>query len=218
MKRDEYIFVPGISDHRHSVLTKAFSDAIFLALNAVRPPASIDIMSRVQMFNRYFLEQNVDTVDGVYLSIVGSKVHEGNSAFSHLLVDTNDHNHVCDTAGLANWINRNGTIITVCPAFWTYIGDLPERTCADIPDDIISWQMTFPGHAVLTLLLTYAGETGLAGEKLKDYTMTNIETKHTYSGAANALAIRHFAPEHAVLSAQNYAWYALVSMTMSGLI
>ena len=218
LKRDEYIFVPGISNHQHSVLTKAFSDAIFLALNAVRPPSSLPLMSRVQMFSRYFPYGSEDIVDGVYLSIVGSKVHSGNQAFSHLLVDTNDHNHVCETTGLKNWVNRNGTIVTVCPAFWTYIGDLPERTCADLPDDVVSWQMTFPGHAILIMLLGFVSETGLTEEKLEDYTLHNIETRVAYSGPQNAIEINQLAPDKAAYSIPNYAWYALVSTTMPGLI
>ena len=210
-KRDEYTFVPGISSHQHSVLTKAYSDAIFLALNALHPPPSISPDEGATAFNRYFPPHTQSIVNRVFNTIVGGNINSGNAAFQHLLIDVNDHNNLCGTTGLSNFINRNGTIITICPEFWTYIGDLPERSCADLPDDIVSWQMVFPGDSILNMLLGYVGETSLANIQLINYGLKNIEAGYTYTGAANAIAIKTFSPDHAVHSITNYAWYALVS-------
>lgn len=111
-------------------------------------------------------------------------------------------------------MNLNGTAITVCPVFWEYIGRFPLRACSDIPDDIVSWQMTFPGDTIFHLLLSYVGIGAIDGLSITDWQMAGAKATDPvpdYSGAAQAMMIRVQASDKAVMSVTNYDWYALVS-------
>ncbi|KAL6719017.1 hypothetical protein ACLMJK_003252 [Lecanora helva] len=199
-------YVPGISKHQHDVLTKAFNDAIFLALNALHPPDSIPLQQLEIIYNKYFPPEDRDIVTFIYNQIVGDNIHSGNPSFAHLLVDVNDSDHICETT--KDYMARNGSIITVCESFWTKIGDQPARTCADLPDDIVSWQMTFPGDSLFHLLIGYVGEKAIDRESITNWQVL----KEGYTGAAAAMWIRNYTPEVSRHSLVNYDWYALVSL------
>ena len=164
------------------------------------------------IFEKYFPPGTEETVEAVFKSIVGDNIHTGSTAFSRLLVDVNDSNNVCGLAGtnFQNYVNRNGTIITICPLFWEKFGDQPERTCADLPDDIVSWQMVFAGDAILNMVLGYIGTQAVND---KDVINFHVQSSLDYTGPANAMYIRAKFPDTAIYSLSNYDWYAIVSET-----
>lgn len=209
-----YAFVPGVTEVQRGILTKAFNDAIFLALNALRPPQHIGVGQQLDIFNKYFPLQDRETVERVYNSIIGYNPHIGSAAFGHLAIDATDTEHHCPPNGSYNFMVLTGTTIAVCPDFWTYIGNFPPRECSDIPEDIMSWRMTFPGDSIFHMLIAYVGREAVAGHSLVNYGVArDPKTDHTYTGAANAFFIRFFAPDKAKLSVTNYDWYALVSLS-----
>lgn len=213
-KRDIYTFVPGATEVQRATLIKAFSDAIFLALNALRPPQHLGEGQQLEILNKYFPLQDRDTVERIYNSIIGYNPHVGSAAFGHLVIDAIDTEHLCPPTGSYNFMVLTGTTITVCPDFWTYIGNFPPRECSDIPEDITSWRMAFPGDSIFHMLIAYVGKEAVAGHSLANYGVAkDPATNPTYTGAANAFYIRFFAPDKAKLSVTNYEWYALVSLS-----
>ena len=214
-KREEFTFIPGITTIQYAVLTQAFSDAIFLALNAIEPPTAMPIEQRNRIFNNYFPPDAQEIIQHMYSGIVGGDIHRGSAVFSHLVVDVNDSSNICNVNGVSNYINRNGTIITVCPKFWTSLGDLPAKTCADLSGDIVSWQMASPGSAIFALLLGYIGENAIEGKSIIYYSIKDQKVNFEYTGPALAMGIRRAAPDFAKVSVTNYEWYALVSYLLS---
>jgi len=209
-----YTFVPGVTDAQHAILTKAFTDAIFLALNALRPPQRMHESQQIYIFNKYFPLQDRETVEGIYNSIIGYNPHTGSAAFGHLVIDATDSENHCPPNGSYNLMVLSGKTIAVCPDFWTYIGNFPSRECSDIPEDIMSWRMTFPGDSIFHMLIAYVGRRAVVGHHLVNYGVArDPATNPMYTGAANAFFIRGHAPDIAKLSVTNYDWYALVSFS-----
>ena len=211
VKRDIFTFVPGISDTQYNILTKAYTDAIFLANNALNPPLSVDSRTREWIFNKYFPPNVEDTVLSIYDAIVGDDSVFGNKTFSHLLVDVHDSNGNCERDPAKNYVNREGSIITICPNFWDGVGDQAEKECSELPQEIVSWQMTFPGDTIFNLLIGFAGQKAIDG---KDIVNWQIDDARSHTGAANAMYIRFHTEDTTILSAMNYNWYALVSHLM----
>lgn len=105
-----------------------------------------------------------------------------------------------------------GDTISVCPDFWTYVGDFPARECADLVENVVSWRMFFPGHAMLDMLIAYVGRGAVDGQDLVNFGIMLDPKQHPrYTGPANAYYIRGHAPEKARFSVGNYEWYAAVS-------
>lgn len=209
-----YIFVPGVTETQQAVLTKAFGDAIFLAKNALRPPQHISEVQQLEILNKYFPLQDRDTVERMFNTIIGYNPDAGSAAFGQLVIDATDTENRCPPTGSFNFMVLEGTTIAVCPDFWTYIGNFPPRECSDLPEDIMSWRMTFPGDSIFHMLIAYVGRGAVEGHSLVNYGVArDPKTDATYTGAANAFFIRLFAPDKAKLSVTNYDWYALVSLS-----
>lgn len=140
-----YSFATGISNPQHVVMTRAYGDAIFLALNALNPPSSITASQQAHIFEKYFLRGTRSTVEAVYRRIVGSNTHGGYSNFSDFTVDGNDGNGVCISVDDNKFIQLDGTIITVCPKFWAYLG------------------FCLPGHAQILRRILFLGRCSFQG-------------------------------------------------------
>lgn len=106
-----------------------------------------------------------------------------------------------------------GDVISVCPDFWTYVGYSTPRECSDLVEDVVSWRMFFPGHAMLDMLIAYVGRGAVEGRDLVNFGVRLDPKKGhlSHTGAANAYYIRGHAPEKARFSVGNYEWYAAVS-------
>lgn len=131
-------------------------------------------------------------------------------------MDTNDYNKVCpeDTKSRL-YMHLNDTTITVCPDFWKYIGNAPLRTCADLHENIVSWEMTFAGDLIHHMLLSYIGEKAVFGKNIVNWQIPKANPSDPdFTGALNALFVRKQTPGLAKWSESNYTWYALVGVSI----
>ncbi len=215
-KRDRYTYIPGIRSSQQAILDQAFSDAIFLAVNVREPPESVPYELQKSIFNKYFPPDAVPVASDIFNRIVGGNSHTGNADFARLLVDVNDSHNVCANDKAKNYINRDGNLIRICPNFWS---DVTKKTCAELPENIVSWQMTFPGDAIFNMLLGYIGTKAIEGKNIENYYLNPIKKgAPSYTGPALAMYIRAHKPEFTIFSAMNYEWYAMVGGLLQVLI
>ncbi|KAL6717716.1 hypothetical protein ACLMJK_005631 [Lecanora helva] len=203
-----YKFAPVINSHQQAILIEAFSDAIFLALNALNPPSTIPISQQRSIFDKYFPLQSKSAVDSVFESIVGGNVHTGNAAFAHLLVTVTDSNNLCSGEGVEKYMSRSDLTIVVCSPFWTAFGKVREKTCADISENIMSWPMSTSGDVVLNMLIGLIGSRSFGNNASEIF---NAQSEFTYTGPASAFYTRSKFPDTAIHSVANYDWYALIN-------
>ena len=136
-------------------------------------------------------------------------MHTGNVAFSHFTIEITNHNGTCLTGGSENYVNRNGTTLAIYPKFWTSLGNPQGKTCSDIPEDILSWQMETSGGVIFHALMSLIGQTTFSGNASLSF---EAQSALSYSGPTNAINIRTKYPSSAMYSVTNYDWYALVGV------